>query len=221
MNKKYLKKIFRIMCLGPFSFLLSVPEGTGEENKTDETGNVGNTKDESKESENDKNENNDAGKIVFNSQKEFDDTINRRIAKAIKSEQKKHEDEKQKASLTETEKLKKEKEDAEKNAERRVHEADKRLIKAETIKISSTLGIIDSDAAYALMGKDDIEVDVNGNVIGVEKALKTLIATKPYLIKSSESVKKAGVDVNDKNKDQINQNRNFNAMIRRAAGIVD
>jgi len=218
MKKKYLKKIFRIMCLGPFSLLLSVPEDAGENDKNE---NIENKEDTIDKNKNDKNENENTGKIVFNSQKEFDNVIERRIAKAVKQEQKRFEEEKAKAQMTEAEKLKKEKEDTEKNAEKRVHEANKKLIKAETIKVSNMLGIIDSDAAYALMGKEDIEVDENGNVVGVEKALKVLIETKPYLTKTVEPVKKAGVDVNDKNKDQINKNKNFNIMIRRAAGFVD
>lgn len=61
--------------------------------------------------------------------------------------------------------------------------ANQRLIKAEvTLKVAE-LGLVDADAAYALMDRTHVSVADDGKVSGVDEALKALLAAKPYLKK--------------------------------------
>jgi chromosome segregation ATPase len=89
--------------------------------------------------------------------------------------------EKQKAALSETDKLKLEKQQAEEKATEAVQKANERLIKAE-VKLNAS-NFVDADAAYLLMDKSKITVDENGDVKGVVEALAELAAAKPGLLK--------------------------------------
>lgn len=63
----------------------------------------------------------------------------------------------------------------------RMRSADNRLVHAEIREIGGQLGLIDADAAFALMDKSGISVGDDGSVTGVREALGELIKAKPYL----------------------------------------
>ena len=63
----------------------------------------------------------------------------------------------------------------------RLAAANERLIAAEVREIGLRVGLIDPEAALALMNRDGVAVDENGRVSGVKEALDELIAAKPYL----------------------------------------
>ncbi len=63
----------------------------------------------------------------------------------------------------------------------RFRAADNRLINAEIREIGAQLGLIDTEAAFALMDKSQVFVDDSGSVNGVREALQELIKNKPYL----------------------------------------
>jgi ribosomal protein L11 len=157
-------------------------------------------------------------KITFENQKTFDAVVSRRIAKALKAENEKRENEKRQNELSEKEKLKLQMEETEKRAIEKEKAANTRLIKAEVKSIASNLDIIDPTAAYKLLDKDDIEVDEKGDVVGVEKALKLLIAEKPWLLKQNTQPAKTGDDTkNNKSNNPLKSNGNdFNSIIRQA-----
>lgn len=62
--------------------------------------------------------------------------------------------------------------------------ANQRLIKAEVTLKSAELGIVDPDAAYALMDRSGVTVGDDGKVSGIDEALKALLTAKPYLKKA-------------------------------------
>lgn len=72
-------------------------------------------------------------------------------------------------------------EDAKQKAQEAERKANDRLIRAEVKFLSAELGIIDADAAYALMAKENIKVNDDGTVEGVKEALEALVKAKPYL----------------------------------------
>ncbi len=160
------------------------------------------------------NKNTENDKVVFESQKQFQAVINRKIAKALKAENDKRDQEKQKESLTENEKLKLQIEESNKKAAEREAIANKRLIKAEITTIGNSLNIIDTVAAYKLLDKEDIEVDEKGNVTGVEKALKALIAEKPWLLKQDQKAVKVGDETKNTKNSTPKSGNDFNTIIR-------
>ena len=99
-------------------------------------------------------------------------------------------EERKKAAMTETERLKAEKEAAEKKAQDAMRTANERLLRAEVKATAVALDIVDPDAAYALMDRDAVSVGDDGTIKGVEDALKALIKDKPYLLrqKGAQSV---------------------------------
>ena len=62
-----------------------------------------------------------------------------------------------------------------------INRANERLFRAEVKATAVELGIIDPDAAFALMDREGVEVKDDGTVIGVKKALEALLKAKPYL----------------------------------------
>jgi hypothetical protein len=179
----------------------NIDQGSEGENLNNSTENLDN-----KNTENDK--------VVFESQKQFQAVINRKIAKALKAENDKRDQEKQKESLTENEKLKLQIEESNKKAAEREAIANKRLIKAEITTIGNSLNIIDTVAAYKLLDKEDIEVDEKGNVTGVEKALKALIAEKPWLLKQDQKAVKVGDETKNTKNSTPKSGNDFNTIIR-------
>lgn len=206
------KKVLLTLLLGPLIPIIGVPgDSTGTEDTG--TGDENNNGDEStKEPESSKQE-----ETKLFSQAELDSIVTKRIARERKKYKDDLEAEKQKADMTEAEKLKAEKADALKAADERSQKADQRLIKAEIKYISAKLNIIDPDAAAKLISLEDIEVDDDGNVKGVEKALKLLIKEKSYLVKNGQP-QKGGDDQNNQNNQQPTSGISMNTLIRRAAG---
>jgi hypothetical protein len=91
-------------------------------------------------------------------------------------------DEIEKANLSESEKLKKELEDAKKAGTERITKAEQRLLKAEVKAVCSELGIVDPDIAYSLIqGKEGVKVNDDDSIAGVKEALTALLESKPYL----------------------------------------
>jgi hypothetical protein len=74
------------------------------------------------------------------------------------------------------------------DAEAALELANQRLIKSEVIRLCNAddIRIRDADAAYRLMNHDDVEVDEDGEVYGVEDALKALLKDRPYLHVASD-----------------------------------
>lgn len=111
-----------------------------------------------------------------------------------------------KKRLEELEKERQEREDAEKSeleraqaraeaAEKAAEDAAERVKATETrtaiILEASKLNIVDPDAAYTLLDKSEIEYDEDGKPRNVDKALKSLIESKPYLV--AQKSDKSGV----------------------------
>lgn len=156
----------------------------------------------------------DKGGRTF-TQDELDAIVRDRVRRERKSWEQKIEDEKKKAAMSEAERLKAEKEEAEKNAAAAVERANQRLIRSEVIAQAAKLNIVDPDAAYALMNKEDVKVEDDDTVTGVKEALEALIKAKPYLVGSTDT-KKTGDDQGD---DKGSKGGfSMNDFIRKAAG---
>src|SRR4030043_25648 len=153
---------------------------------------------------------------TFSSQADFDKAFERRMARERKKMETEFNTKLEREKMDETQKAKAEKADAELKATEAIKKANSRLIKSEVNLKSVELGIIDAEAAYALVNKEDIDVDDHGNVTGIEAALKSLITRKPYLVKPAEQQhQKAGDDQSSSTK---KNNFNINDMFRKAAG---
>jgi hypothetical protein len=77
--------------------------------------------------------------------------------------------------------------------DRRLRAADDRLIHAEIRDVGAQLGLIDPDAAFALMDKSAVSVADDGTVLGVRESLDELLRHKPYLAaNASRSTGRAG-----------------------------
>lgn len=71
--------------------------------------------------------------------------------------------------------------DAKSKAVQAEERANAKLVAAEVKVQCAQIGIIDPDAAFALMDKQGIGVDDAGAVTGVDVALRALLEAKPYL----------------------------------------
>jgi hypothetical protein len=222
------KKMLYFLFLGPVISIIGGIPGEVNSEKDNDSGKDGKNTDGKEEESTDNNKNDDSkdkenskdkeDKEMKFTQKDLDTLIEKRL----KRERNKLEDEFKKeierSKMSAEEKAIAEKEDAQKKANEAISKANSRLIRSEVTIMSANMNLIDNEAAYALIEKDDIEVDKNGKVTGVEIALKELIAKKPWLVKnsSSDGHKRTGDDqsVNSKG----NKNFNFNDLIRKAAG---
>lgn len=148
-------------------------------------------------------------------QDELDAIVKDRVRRERKGWEQKIKEEKEKAAMSEAERLKAEKEEAEKNATAAIERANQRLIRSEVIAHAAKLNIVDPDAAYALMSKEDVKVEDDDTVTGVKKSLEALIKAKPYLVGSTDT-KKTGDDQRD---DKGSKGGfSMNDFIRKAAG---
>ncbi|MRX54693.1 scaffolding protein [Bacillus idriensis] len=107
-------------------------------------------------------------------------------------EYEKAEAERKKAEMSEAERLKAEKEEASKRAEEATEQAKKageaanaRIINTEIRSIARSLNANDPSDVLALLDKSVIEIDSDGNVNGVEEAVKILKEAKPWMFKQS------------------------------------
>ncbi len=197
-----LKKLLTIMLLGPLFPVLRIE---GEEGK-----------EEPEEKPEEPEEKQEPAKTF--SQQEIDRIIEKRLNRERKAWKKQADDDNLKAQMSVEEKLKVEKSEAEAKATEAIVKANQRLVRSEILNKAANLGVIDTDVVYKLLDKDDIDVDDDGNVTGVEEAIKTLITAKPYLIKktSSEDTNKSGDDQQGSNNKK--KSVSLNDLIRRATG---
>jgi hypothetical protein len=93
----------------------------------------------------------------------------------------------QEASKSELQKAQEKAQKAETEKAQALVQANERLIKAEVKLVSVELGIVDPDAAYALMDRTNVKVRDDGTVAGVKEALEALLKTKTYLKKQGGS----------------------------------
>jgi len=121
------------------------------------------------------------------SQAELDRILKNRLERERKKWQEEAEERERKAKMDETERLKSEKEEAEKKAEQLEEAANKRLIAAEAKLKASELGITDPNAAVKLADFADVEVSEDGNVTGVEDALKLAVEQYPILKQAAQN----------------------------------
>lgn len=85
------------------------------------------------------------------------------------------------AKLSETEKLQKRLAELEREQASWQQERQERTLRYETMLAASRLGIVDPEAAYKLLDLAEIEFDEDGSPRNLEKALRDLIAKRPYL----------------------------------------
>ena len=219
---KNFKKILLFLFLSPILPLLgAVGDNTGDKGSPD-------TKDKTKELDDkggnvknkDDDDDDDADadvKTKTYSEAQYQKGIDKIIARERKSWEKKLSDEKKKADMTETERLKAEKVDAETESKVIMAKANSRLIKAEVILQAAKLNIIDPDAAYALLDKEDVTVDDDGNVKGIKEALASLIEEKTYLVGTEGGeILRSGDEQNNTKKKK--GGFSMNDLIRSAAG---
>ncbi|MEA4884265.1 MAG: DUF4355 domain-containing protein [Clostridia bacterium] len=155
----------------------------------------------------------DAGKTF--TQAEVDSIVEKRLARAAKEKEKALEDERKKATMTETEKLKAAKEEAEANATKTLEAANEMFIRAEVKSIAADMGLVDGDAAYALIDRDSVELK-SGKVTGVKEALEALVKTKPWIKRAEGKGGSVGAGTNPGG--APNSKTDMNAFIRKAAG---
>ncbi len=154
----------------------------------------------------------DAGKTF--TQAELDAIIEKRLARAKKDADKALEDERKKAQMTEAERLKAAKDEAEAKAEKALATANEVLVRAEVKSIAADMGLVDGDAAYALIDRDSVELK-DGKVKGVKEALEALVKEKPWIKKGETKGGSVGAGTNP---GSSNSKTDMNAFIRRAAG---
>lgn len=126
--------------------------------------------------------------------------------------------EREKAKLSETERLEAEKvaalqaaEDAKAERDRALTAANQRLIKAEFRAVARELNVrADAlDDAFKLADMSGVSVDDDGNIAGVEDVVTALLTNKPYLAEQAKPQPKpiggasGGADPTDKTKEQI------------------
>lgn len=127
--------------------------------------------------------------------------------------------EREEAEKSELDKLREAAQRAEAERQAALQAANERLIRAEVKAVAAELGIVDPDAAYALMDCSEVTVDESGQVQGVAEALKALTEAKPYLVKQqTASAPRSGADFRDGGA-ATGKTLSMNQLIRRAAGL--
>lgn len=126
--------------------------------------------------------------------------------------------EREKAKLSETERLEAEKaaalqaaEEAKTERDNALTAANQRLIKAEFRAVARELNVRPDalDDAYKLADMTGVSVDDEGNIVGVGDVVKALLTTKPYLAEQAKPQPKpigsasGGADPVDKSKEQL------------------
>lgn len=86
------------------------------------------------------------------------------------------------ASLSEKERLEKERDDFKAEAQTATERAQTALIRAAVIAQASKAGAVDPDAVVALLDKSSLTVGDDGQVEGVEDAVTALLEEKTYLV---------------------------------------
>jgi hypothetical protein len=221
---KRFKKILFTSFLFPIVPIISVEgDGEGGEN-SDNTDGENSNADENGENREDGN--NTSGQVVFKSQADLDNLLKSRINKAIKKTREELEAEKKKENLSELERLKLENQESDQKLIEATNRANQFLIQSKVVSIASKLKIRDPEAAFILMNKDDVSIDDNGKVMGIENSLKALIKEKPYLLDSgndsnNQDPQSGGDDQNAGSNKPSGNSVDMNYLIRRKAGYVD
>lgn len=193
---KKLLKLLRFALLAPAVFLLAADGdgaggngGNGGSNAGGDGG-KGNEGDKDNGASGDRGDKGDDGKgsgteKLNLTQVELDAIIERRLARDRKEREKAAEEEKKKASMTETERLKAEKEEADKKAQAAQEAADQRIIKAELKVQAAELGVEPEKLAYITKLADisGIEVtDGEPDSKAIKKAVEAVIKDLPELV---------------------------------------
>lgn len=192
----------------PINDALGAGGNDDAENKSgnDDTGTQTGTKAGDKSKEKGGNKDDDegdekAGQVVFGSQKEVDDMIERRLKRALKKQ-------KEDSELSETDRLKKEAADA--KAEVRERDTRDAFIAKAGIEYGKAMRIF-------RMFKDDIEHDDSGKPVNLEAVLKTAKAEFPELF-TKEPKKPGSGDGGSGNDDKSAGGDDMNSRLRRATG---
>lgn len=137
------------------------------------------------------------------------------VAKRLERERKKYEDyddikakliafeqveeERKKQEMTEVERLQAEKDEAAKKvveaselAQKAQEKANARILNTEIKSVARSLNANDPNDVLALLDKSEIKVDEEGNIQGVESAVESLKASKPWMFKQVIGVDASG-----------------------------
>lgn len=111
----------------------------------------------------------------------------------------KAEEDRKKEEMSEAERLKAEKDEAAKKAEeasesakKATESANKRILDSEIRSIARSLNANDVNDVLKLIDREGVEIDDEGNVKGVEEAVKALKDAKPWNFKASVGVDASG-----------------------------
>lgn len=102
--------------------------------------------------------------------------------------------EQQEAEKTEAQKLGEQLHQAQQEKDAALERANTMLKRAAITAEAAKLGVIDPDAAYALMDQSGLEIDDTGSVAGVSEALTALLEAKPYLKANQQTATASGAD---------------------------
>jgi hypothetical protein len=217
MNINKLKKLLSIIFLMPIIPMVGI--GAEETKSEDEVDKV-TDEEATKTTDDDKVDEAKVENKIY-TQKEIDLIISKVTKKHKLNTEKEVKAAIEKLNMTEADRLKLEKEELQKIADSKVEVANKKLIKFEVKQMSEKLGFIDSDIAMLLLNNENIEIDDDGNITGVEEELKRIMQLKPHLVKkvkadTDDTKTKVGDDQNNVN----NKKSPFSMtdLIRRAAG---
>lgn len=111
------------------------------------------------------------------------------------------------AALSETEKLTKRAEEAEKAKAEALNTANARLLKAEVISKAAALKFANPADALALIDQSKLKVGDDGEVTGAEELLKALAAAKPYLLAKGQAPLNTGNPANAADVQKSNQQK--------------
>jgi hypothetical protein len=138
-------------------------------------------------------------------QAELDDIIGKRLARAQKDWQQKADEDVKKAAMTEGEKLKTEKEEAEKKAKDAEAAAGKRAVRAEAKLQALAAGIKTERLDHALKLADLAEITVGDDgepdANAVKKAIDAVVKDFPEIVTPTVGASKGGSDFSGGSKD--------------------
>lgn len=150
-------------------------------------------------------------------QDELDAVISKRLARERKTWEKQMDEERQKAAMTESERLAAEKAEAEKKADEAMGRANRILITAEAKAVAAELGVLPERLSYAvrLADLDAIEAeDGEVDTASIKAAMQKVITDLPEL--KRQTTKDIGSATNPGTKSSAGES--MNEFIRRAAG---
>ncbi|MEH7456328.1 phage scaffolding protein [Bacillus sp. JJ1127] len=119
--------------------------------------------------------------------------------KAKLADYQKEEEDRKKQEMSEVERLQAEKEEAAKKAleaselaQKAQEQANARILNTEIKSVARSLNANDPNDVLALLDKSEINVDEEGNIQGVESAVESLKASKPWMFKQIIGVDASG-----------------------------